>query len=234
MLFDDVLGQLGRLKAALQNPGTPVKPVGPLLNQIGMLGVESSQQAFRDQAFGGIKWPARYPGQGDPKFNVAGALQDFKAGRTAPKPIRFQDRPAGVDEGLRGGVWGSLSWRVDGKTVVWGSQKPHAARVNLGGPSVITYDKATKKRIGDWLYQPSSPRPQRRKTTKERFSQAKVKSLKGNRTREEYAKYLRPLLRPDRNVLKTEVIARPFVGVTDTLSKDINRAIVDYYTGAQL
>lgn len=224
MLFDDILGQLGRLRGALQDPATPVKPVGPLLNQIGLLGVETSQQAFRDQKLGDIQWDPRYPGQEEPKFNIAGALSDFKRGAKAPKPNRFQDRPAAVDEGLRGGIWGSLSWRVDGSRVVWGSSKPYAPLVQNGGVSTIHYDQSTKDRMADWLYT-SKRGPERT------LRGGTVKTLKGKTPRAAYAKYIRPLLA--KNTHKQRVIARPFVGITETLERDVLRTIADYYTGAQ-
>ena len=215
--FEDIRRQIEGLRQQLKDPNQPLIGGKPLMKWIGALGVAASQKAFLDQALGDIKWPARYPGQQDPKLNIAGFLMDFKSGRTAPKPNRFQDRPALIDEGQRGGMWGSLTLEVMGPlTVAWGTNKPYAKKQQEGGVVMIRYDDATKQRIKKWLYN-----PQGKKRT------AKVAGTVN--TRADYAKHVRKLLHSKRTIWSQTVIPRPFVGITDQLQADINAAIKLYY-----
>jgi hypothetical protein len=140
--------RLDRLREALRDPSD-------LTKQIGALGVGSAQRAFKDQALGNLKWPARYEGMAPPFINIAGALQDFNAGRKKPKPNRFVDRPALIDEGMRGGMLGTLTFQSRNPFVAeWGSDKPYALGHQLGLPSEVRVSE-TGYRLGQaWLMSP--------------------------------------------------------------------------------
>lgn len=228
--FEPILAQIKRLREQLKNPNKPLLFGRSLMKQIGALGVAESQKAFREQALGDIKWDPRYPLQDKPKFNIAGALMDWKSGRKAPKPNRFQDRPALIDEGQRGGMLGSLTFQVTGPLdVSWGTNKSYAEKHQKGGDTAILYDDATKQRISEWLYKKP---PQKKKVTKGILRTDKVKTGLGeSRRRSEYAKHIAPLLAS--NMWKQRIIARPFVGVTDQLAKDIEKAILLYFEKVQ-
>jgi len=228
--FSDILAQINLLRAQLQDPNKPLLSGKTLMKWIGALGVASSQKAFREQALGDIQWEPRYPGQESPKLNIAGALMDWKAGRKAPKPNRFQDRPALIDEGMRGGIQGSLTFTVTGPlSVTWGSGKPYAERQHKGGVTVIAYDDATRKRISEWLY--TRP-PQKRKATKGKLRTNKVQAGFGNTyQRGDYEKHVAPLIYSSE--WKQRIIARPFVGITDELAGDIQSAIKLYFKKVQ-
>src|SRR6185369_17124474 len=111
------------------------------------------RRAFPDQGLGDLKWLPRYPGQSSPKLNIAGVLADFASGRTTPKPNRFEDRPALIDEGMRGGLQGSITENVISDTTVRiGSDKAYAAIHQEGGESEITVTKDMQDKIRNWLY----------------------------------------------------------------------------------
>lgn len=198
----------GSLKV-LQKLEDAAKDTTPLMKQLGALNVEASQNAFDEQKLGKTLWQPRYPGMRPPFLNIAGALQDFNAGKKAPKPNRFQDRPALIDEGMRGGLKGSISFQVVNPTTeVTGSAKPYASLQHGGGRTSILITKQAKASIADWLW------------TK------KGKSRKG---REGYESKLGPLTLPGRDSLEQKVIARPFIGITDELVGDFTSAIMNYF-----
>lgn len=184
-------GNLKRLEAALDNPK-------PLLEAWGKMGTALSQRAFVDQKLGDDSWPERYPGQSGPKLNVAGALQDFNSGRAKPKPNRFQDRPALVDEGFRGGLWGSITYDVKGDSVEWGSNKEYASKMQYGGRSVIRLSESAVDRAKKWLFTPGG---------------------KTRKNRDGYAEKLWHALMT--RIHSQSVIPRPFVGITDELKADM-------------
>ena len=225
-----VLKEIQKLREQLKDPNKPLLSGKTLMKWIGALGSASSQKAFREQALGDIKWEPRYPGQETPKFNIAGALMDWKSGRKNPKPNRFQDRPALIDEGIRGGIQGSLTFNVTGPlSVMWGSGKSYAEKHQNGGKTVIPYDDATRQRISEWLYKKP---PQKRKVTKGTLRTNKVNAGYGkNYRRSDYAKHIAPLVHSAS--WKQMIIARPFVGITDELAKDINGAILLYFKKVQ-
>lgn len=147
--FDKQFKKMAKLRESLDKPDR-------LMKKIGALAVGESQKAFENQALGNIQWPERYPGMKPPFLNVAGALQDFNAGRKAPKPNRFQDRPALVDEGQRGGIWGSLTFKLTGNhSVEAGSNKPYANTHQEGaerGENFIPVTETAREGIRNWLY----------------------------------------------------------------------------------
>lgn len=232
--FREILKQIQRLREQLKHPDKPLLSGKTLMKWIGALGVASSQKAFREQALGDIKWPPRYPAQKAPKFNIAGALMDWKAGRSNPKPNRFQDKPALIDEGMRGGVQGSLTFQVTGPLqVAWGSGKTYAEKHQKGGITTIPYDDATRQRISEWLYKTPPTKAGKGKVNMSgvlRTNKQKT-GLDGDKRRNEYAPHVKPLLHM--KVWKQRIIARPFVGVTDQLAADIRSAILLYYKRVQ-
>jgi len=150
-MFEDAGRHLVRIRKVIVDGGTR-----PLMTELAMMGEASAMKAFETQTFDGTRWLPRYPEQKPPKFNVAGALQDWASGRKAPKPSRFTDRPALVDEGMRGGLWGSIRGRViDAQTAEWGTTKEYANVHQFGGVSVQPITEDTKERIRKWLYTPS-------------------------------------------------------------------------------
>lgn len=223
----DLLRQIAKLRKKIRDPSQ-------LLKSMGKLGLASSQEAFQLQSLGDLTWMERYPPMPPPKINLAGALSDFNSGRIAPKPNRFQDRPALVDEGMRGGLWGSLSYRISPPNAVeWGTNKQYAALHQMGGVSrqIVTF--GAKERIKDYL------KKSKAKATRAKISMGLRPRKKGERAPRmggiaaasamvnyEAAKKLKPLL--NMNTFIQSVIARPFVGVTARLEVDFKRMIRDY------
>lgn len=234
-----ILKQLRKLKRALENPQ-------PILKQIGAIVASDCRRAFEKQALGDIAWEPRYPGMKDPFLNIASALSDFISGRTTPKPNRFQDRPALVDSrNLRNTITSRVA---SSDTVLVGTNQQYANLHQEGGESIQTYDDSVKERIRDWL-----------EGSEERFGSSKpfdiglkVKISKGHRKPKErfvthhgrsgqtekqkssrYAYYpkLGPLLH--KNSFSQKVVARPFVGVTDSAESDIREAILRHFAKAQ-
>lgn len=131
----------------------------PLMAKLAALGVEASLRAFQEQRLGEIAWQPRYPNQAEPFVNIAGVIADFAAGRTAPKPSRFQRVPALVDEGKRGGMWGSITWVPKGKQkIAWGTNKEYAAVHQEGGETRQTVTPAMKQKLYDYFYAASGKR----------------------------------------------------------------------------
>jgi len=201
------LRALDHLERALDQPDRPMRSSEGLMKQWGAMLVETSQRSFVEQRLGEWKWPARYEGQEPPIINIAGALEDFNAGRTAPKPNRFQDRPALVDLGMAGGMWGSVSFSVQGpREVAAGSNKPYAEKHMKGGQETIRISEDAYQRGRDWLFdKQGNPR-------------------KG---REGYVKHLWPPL--FRRFHRQTIRQRPFVGVTPQLAQDMMRATEEYF-----
>lgn len=140
--------RLDRLREALRDPSD-------LTKQIGAMGVGSAQRAFKDQALGDLKWPARYEGMSPPFLNIAGAIQDFNAGRKKPKPNRFVDRPALIDEGMRGGMMGTLTFRAKSPFISeWGSDKPYALQHQQGLQSEVRVTEQGYRLGQAWLMSP--------------------------------------------------------------------------------
>lgn len=199
---------LQALERWLENPG-------PTLIRLGALVAGASQEAFRTQRFGDVAWPERYPGQREPKLNIAGTIMDFRSGRTSPKPNRFQDRPALQDEGMRGGLRASITFQPVSKTSFSvGTVKPYAILHQEGGHTSIPVDDATKERMRNWLYKRGGG-PIR----------GKVKRADYRTGREGYGKHLNPVLRKDVTEWRQSVIARPFIGIHPRLEEKIMRML---------
>lgn len=219
------------LQKRLENPSM-------LLTAWGKLGVAASQKAFQDQAFGGEAWKERYPGMKPPFLNIAGTISDFNAGRSNPKPNRFQNRPALIDEGMRGGIWGSITFEVQGKdSVLWGTNKPYASVQMKGGTTTMPITGGAKERIANWLLKDEGKKTLLKdgkpvkgagfllpKKQKEGAFQplTKPKSKLVRQGREGYVAKLWPMLKKD--VLTTHVVARPFMGIPQDLADEMLKA----------
>ena len=243
------LKQLRKLTLTMVSPRA-------LLKQVGQLVAKDCRKAFPEQKLGDIRWEERYPGQRSPKLNIAGALQDFISGRTAPKPNRFQDRPALVDEGMRGGLQGSITENViSDKTVRVGTNRVYAALHQEGGESTQTVTKDAQDRIRNWLY------PQRRVfegkgfATKKGFRPDKNRKVthhgptgageKVKTLRSEYGIHLKRFLPEHWSIgsfvnsvggaidYTQKVIARPFVGVTPNAKEELEKLVKFHLMKAQ-
>ena len=146
-LKQHILARLDKIEKATKDPSK-------LIKQLSVIGLTSAEKSFKDQALGDIEWSERYPNMAPPVLNIAGAIKDFNAGRKEPKPNRFQDRPANVDEGTRGGLWGSLTTSDDSGDFVasWGSNKEYASLLQEGGVMVQPITLSAKWRIWEYLY----------------------------------------------------------------------------------
>lgn len=209
---------LDNLEYALDHPNDPHVSTEGLMTRWGALMVESSQRAFVDQRFGDYEWPPRYPGMEPPFLNIAGAIADFASGRTKPKPNRFQDRPALVDEGMRGGLWGSISFNVPSPhDVEVGSPKDYAKLQNDGGESEVKIDQGAFDRAKEWLF----------------HSRAPFYTKKG---KDPYVQKIWPAMvrwRMTGENFHQQVAARPFLGVTARTAEYMIRATEEYFQGEQ-
>lgn len=175
-----------------------------LLQEVGRIVVRDSIRSFRLQRLGDIEWPVRYPSQRSPKINVAGALQDFANGESAPKANRFQDSPALIDKGeLRDSITFALAGR---DTVKIRADKPYARTQQEGGESTVDVSKDGVDRLKDWL------------ASNQRYAK--------------HFSFLLSQDTPwgDGSIqYTTQVNARPFIGVTDDAEAGISTAIKGYF-----
>ena len=126
-----------RIEAALLKPQAALKQIGAMM-------VAESQQAFKDQSFGGKPWAARAP------VNVYGIIADFAEGKKKPPERRFQDRPALRDTGR---LSASIAFQiVAADTVEVGTNLDYANVLQVGG--TIKSKKITgsvRKALWMWL-----------------------------------------------------------------------------------
>lgn len=130
-------------------------------------------------------------------INIYGIIADFAAGKDKPAARRFDSRPALVDTGR---LRSSIAFKVSGRKVTIGSSLDYAAVLNEGGP--IESEKLT-----------------------ERVQQAISEWLDGQNEGMQIA--LGWLTNPDLRdtTLKGEVEARPFVGITKELIRDVRQVV---------
>jgi len=209
---DRWLKALDELERNLDNPNRPHDGAEGLMKQWGALLVETSQRAFVDQRLGDDEWPPRYPNMEPPFINIAGALSDFNAGKSKPKNNRFNERPALVDQGLAGGIWGSITFAASKNEVEVGTNKPYGKIHQEGGESDIAVTDEGYRKGYDWL-----------------FTDRIGTAVKG---REGYIKKLWPAL--SRRFLHQNVAKRPFLGVTAEAGQDLVKATQEYFEGEQL
>ena len=216
--INEILKKTEQLKSEIERPWA-------LLKKIGALGVETSQRAFQEQRLGTIEWPERYPNMSDPIINIAGALSDFSSGRNAPKPNRFQSRPALVDEGT---LWKSITQRLIGNSAVaWGSNKDYALTHQEGGQSIQPISEETKERIKGWLFTAEGKESKKKVTTHGREGNGETHKVARNL----YKNKLMHLLR--KSNLVTNIAARPYLGFTDELVGDIRSTIQEHFKKVQ-
>lgn len=241
-----ILKQLRGLQRIIVSPRA-------LLKQVGALVANDCRRSFVDQKLGDILWPPRYPGQRSPKLNIAGALQDFIDGRAAPKPNRFEDRPANVDEGMRGGLQASITFNVVSETTVRiGTVKPYGALMQEGGTSTQVVLPNAQDRIRNWLYPTTAAgKPQTKYVKTKKFPSVVMADIYGgpapmqNTKRSEYAIHLGHFL-PENwsigdfvkshvgEIVHTQkVLPRPFIGVTDKAQEEIDQLIKFHMNKAQ-
>lgn len=133
--------QLRALRGQLDNPRFVLDGVGALL-------VSTSQQAFRDERLGSVKWKTR--DQTGMVPNWPGILSDLSAGRAKPPQRRFEKGKVLSDGGA---LRRSVSWRVvSGDTVEAGSNLPYAAVLHSGGESkTVTITRTMQDRLSDLI-----------------------------------------------------------------------------------
>lgn len=162
-----------------------------ILRQMGLLMESTAQEAFKFERLGDIEWPHRYPNQADPFVNVAGLVSDLNRGAKI-KARRFDRRPVLFDTGK---LAESPKSRVVGKDrVEVGSPFERAAVHQFGLVSQQKVTPEAKKKLSRWLLTDQG-RP--------------------------FQKKLAFLLRPAVRTLDTQVVARPFLGITDQLEDDM-------------
>lgn len=192
-----------RLKQELENPQKLMKKLGAMV-------LGASIDSFKLQRLGEFKWEPRYPQQAPPKLNLAGFVADFHNGRPNPKPIRFVDRPALIDEGFRGGLVASMTYRaLDNTSFEVGTVKPYASTHQYGRKTSQTITEQMKTAMRKWLYKGGK----------------KDKGFKKKTA--PYADKVEGLLSLDQ--LDTKVGKRPFVGIFAELWRDILSAIDNHF-----
>jgi phage gpG-like protein len=187
----------------------------PLLKQLGLLGVKASRDAFRKQRFGDIPWSAKYNDAGSPFINVAGAIEDFNAGKN-PKLANLVSRPALIGEGDRGGLRASIDYQVTGADgVEIGSNKPYASLMNRGGNTSVTLSLSGYAKLTDWIGR-----------------KRKVRAGGVSRPQSDYANnvFIKHIVKSGAPYVHAiRVKARPFIGFTDELMEDIVDAVQRYF-----
>lgn len=178
------------------------------LHACGAYLVGRAQRAFADQGRGGDSWPERaIP-------NRIGVLRDLQAGRQPPER-RWDGKPAGVDTGR---LRSSIAYRVEGNTVVVGSNLDYASDVQLGSSATIELDAQLRSALAAWLRKLSNA-----------AKRAKRESYPAKEARYSLARAaFGPLFRA--GALRVEVPPRPFLGVTDEDRRQL-LAIVTAYIG---
>lgn len=226
-----------KLKRSLSDPKSILKNIGTSL-------VSDIQSSFKGQSLGSITWEHRYPNQGEPFVNYAGALSDL-SNSSKVKERRFQRRPVLSDTG---GLRNSITWNYGYgllPTINVGSDLPYA-RINQEGltseqpitPTVISNLNRYLRRVrGDarrfkdraviLSRQVSSP-----------FGAAVKKILTENakvggnplsrKTAAEKLNFFRKL-----SVLTTRHVERPFIGITDEALDKIVRHISVAFSGGR-
>jgi len=193
----------------------------PALKAIGALLESVSQHAFQEQKLGEYVWEGRYPSQEDPFISLAGALSDFDSGATRPKERRFQRTPVLKDTG---NLMGSIASKVSGNDLVEvGSAVEYASLHNFGGFSSQPITKQAKTKIAKWI---SKKKPRKPKAG------AKPKTPKEQSKGEKYALKMMPMLGLD--VWETEVVQRPFLGITDQAENDIAETLEIFLTEGRI
>jgi len=161
------------------------------LDAAGLLMVSAYQRSFKAQRFGKHQWKQRG------KKNTFGIIADFAAGAKSPKKRRFDRRPALMDKGMAGGLVSTISHRVMGNIVEVGANKDYADVHQTGGKTESEeITKSVQHLLWQWLKTKGG------KQHKKSLGWLLNKKFTGKK-------------------LETTVPARPFIGMTKQLMKDI-------------
>lgn len=132
--------------------------------------------------------------------NVFGVLADFslQEGGTKPPKRRFEQRDALVDTGR---LKKSIAYNILSKRIVeWGTNLPYAAKHITGGRvESVVITESLQEKLKKWL------------------------KGQGDKWKEFFQHYLRPEWLGKKDEM--EIPARPFVGLTRQLRKDIREAV---------
>ncbi len=154
------------------------------LVRIGAFLVIRAQTAFDEQQRGDFEWPERSVP------NIAGIVSDCERGGSI-KERRFQERPAGIDNGI---LRASVAWDlVDESSVQVGVNLDYGSLIQFGGTVEIDVTQSTIDCIVEYLVD----HPERDSAT------------------------LRALIRKGPHTFIIEVPARPFIAVTDDELADL-------------
>ncbi len=118
----------------------------PLLKQVGLILVSSSQKSFEEQKRGKQLWPER-GSSGSRVKNKALVVESINKGRTPPARV-FDARPALINTGH---LLGSISATVENEnTVSVGTTVPYATKLQNGGPINIKVNDSAIAKLIDW------------------------------------------------------------------------------------
>lgn len=210
---------LARLGKTLDNPQRILVGIRGILKA-------QSQDCFKRQAFGEIKWPARYPSQRSPKLNVAGAVQDL-AKKPRIKAHRFQDRPALIDTGiLRRDITSVIKPASTGDYVQLGVSKTYAKVHQQGGETRAPITQTIRDNLKIFLKSLRTKRGGYKQPGKKYAKALATQGLSGGEVMyKAVRKRLGFLFKV--NELVTKVNARPFLGITDESIRKTERLIID-------
>lgn len=181
---------------ALKRVRTALESPRGTLTSVGAAMKAASQKAFDDQSFGGTRWEPRM----DP--NIPGIIRDLEQGKTPPER-RFKSRPALMDTGS---MWRAINYKVHGdkfvEVGVLSEMFPHAGLLNEGGPDEWTLSQAAQRAAVAWLARIKQTHPDRYEML---WWMGKPENV-GYTQRFEHP-------------------PRPFIGLPDSLVKDIEKMI---------
>lgn len=174
-----------------------------LLRQIGVLFQVQARRAFEEQRLGTIRWPERYPGQGEPFANLAAMVQRGNLGLPPLARHTKSRRPALRDTGtLFRNIQSRQAITRPGRyTVQVSSNLPYAAIHQWGGEHTIPVTRRAKSVLAKWV-----------------------------KRNPEYRKRIGWLLNKKTTSYTVHVNQRPFFGMTTQIARDIHRLVVEDFT----
>lgn len=174
----------------------------------------SAQRAFLEQKLGDHSWPERYPGTAEPFVNKASLVRWLNDGGGILDRF-FDRRPALMGTGA---LAGSISGRVRNGAVEVGSALPYAGLHQWGGTSSQPITESAKATIAQFLG-----------WEKDGAGEWVPKARQGPRQKQNYERYGGQMLHLLwANELTTEVVQRPFLGITDEAEGEIADAIESF------
>lgn len=191
-----------------------VRDENALLSLIGAYTVAAAQRAFVEQRSPqGDPWPKRYPNQGEPFLNVAGAIEDLKTAARI-KSRRYEDGPVGRDTG---DLLGRITYGVGSGEVAIGSNVPYAKKFQDGGESEQVLDNQTIRNLITVL---------RKKRNAERRAASRAGRSRQNTVEEQRLGPVLGAYRRGDRTWKTESPSRPFVQLGEQDSDDLAEQIL--------